>query len=45
MRRIASPIALLPEAQAVTIGRAGPVQEKRIAIIALAMFAIIIGMK
>ena len=42
---MASPMALEPEAQAVTAGMAGPLQAKRMAIMPEAMLAIIIGMK
>ena len=42
---MASPMALEPEAQAVTIGMAGPLQPKRMAIMLEAMLAIIIGIK
>ena len=45
MARMASPMALLPEAQAVTSGIAGPLQPKRMAIRPEAILAIIIGIK
>ena len=42
---VASPMALAPEAQAVTAGMAGPLQPKRMAIMPEAMLAIIMGMQ